>query len=800
MTTPNECYNTTKTDSGLVLGISARPRVGDSNNDMKPSHESVSFGLIPKNAGTQWPTRKRAKIEHPTLSSASPVILEVEIARSDGLAVLSTDPRGIEISDVRRSSRTRARRGKSDDNSEDCEVSSEASEQAKSSRISSKASEQAKSSRIGPTYQVSSIPPCGSEENLENHVGGDVLWDPEMAKKARLSGQDIDKFMTNNSHLPFPVKSLVMQALHEVNYDTAKAQRRFVQVVQAARRKSTVDPYTDLTDEDRSRLEKIFKTNVRKDFPAVAKMTGYSMDTVMVQYYRWKSSNRRDYGKVKASRKDFPSNDYCEICEDGGTLIVCDLCHKAYHLECLDPPLTEVPEGSWFCRNCIVRSPARVNRSASRVKSTGSVSSNFSKSNETQNDAMKRNVDRESPRLLDRRNGNKSMSKSSQSPNDTVKRNLNIVSSGRKSGHSPILKTSESRNDKAKQNWNTDPRQKSDDSRQSVRENDHKHLGEENYVVKIDADPALPMLVQIGYDNTLNTTVFLGYKRSNDGEMGYAEKNKLFRAEGDWIRAINGTSVHGLPWNEVEPIVRAAKEKPSIVFDMVHHDPAGGAGNGQSSTTLQGTREQVNAIHAKIPQITCFPGGVDEGSVVTFGNQSHRNAAVPLTSRAQAVRQNPPTAASRNPTSTSRLTTLKGTSHDATAFPPRILGKASLVDTSNGSLQPQEAIGLKNRTLQETPATHPMENKALPTSTIDYACVSGTAVAPLNVVEATKYVHRGTNASFQPTNGSGVQAMFPNAAGIGIGSRGPEGNGDKSLLHAVGAIRNTIQGMLFCTI
>ncbi|KAG8854820.1 hypothetical protein FRB96_007349 [Tulasnella sp. 330] len=31
----------------------------------------------------------------------------------------------------------------------------------------------------------------------------------------------------------------------------------------------------------------------------------------------------------------------------------CEKCDYPYHLKCLDPPLTEVPEGEWFCKRCM---------------------------------------------------------------------------------------------------------------------------------------------------------------------------------------------------------------------------------------------------------------------------------------------------------------------------------------------------------------------------------------------------------------------------------------------------------------
>ena len=44
--------------------------------------------------------------------------------------------------------------------------------------------------------------------------------------------------------------------------------------------------------------------------------------------------------------------DYCEVCQQGGEIILCDTCPKAYHLVCLDPELEQAPEGDWSCPEC----------------------------------------------------------------------------------------------------------------------------------------------------------------------------------------------------------------------------------------------------------------------------------------------------------------------------------------------------------------------------------------------------------------------------------------------------------------
>ncbi|KAG9264757.1 autoimmune regulator [Astyanax mexicanus] len=46
------------------------------------------------------------------------------------------------------------------------------------------------------------------------------------------------------------------------------------------------------------------------------------------------------------------NDDECAVCKDGGELICCDGCPRAFHLTCLVPPLTSIPSGTWRCKLC----------------------------------------------------------------------------------------------------------------------------------------------------------------------------------------------------------------------------------------------------------------------------------------------------------------------------------------------------------------------------------------------------------------------------------------------------------------
>jgi len=46
---------------------------------------------------------------------------------------------------------------------------------------------------------------------------------------------------------------------------------------------------------------------------------------------------------------------YCRVCKDGGDVILCDFCPLVYHMNCLHPPMKNLPDGDWKCPICVVR-------------------------------------------------------------------------------------------------------------------------------------------------------------------------------------------------------------------------------------------------------------------------------------------------------------------------------------------------------------------------------------------------------------------------------------------------------------
>ncbi|XP_042325436.1 PHD finger protein 21B isoform X3 [Sceloporus undulatus] len=51
-------------------------------------------------------------------------------------------------------------------------------------------------------------------------------------------------------------------------------------------------------------------------------------------------------------KNDVSHEDYCSACKHGANLQPCGTCPRAYHLNCLDPPVKTVPKGVWVCPKC----------------------------------------------------------------------------------------------------------------------------------------------------------------------------------------------------------------------------------------------------------------------------------------------------------------------------------------------------------------------------------------------------------------------------------------------------------------
>lgn len=66
-------------------------------------------------------------------------------------------------------------------------------------------------------------------------------------------------------------------------------------------------------------------------------------------------------------------DDHCRNCHRLGNLLCCETCPAVYHLECVDPPLVDVPSEDWQCHICKSHSTSGVNDCISSKEKQGSL-------------------------------------------------------------------------------------------------------------------------------------------------------------------------------------------------------------------------------------------------------------------------------------------------------------------------------------------------------------------------------------------------------------------------------------------
>ena len=180
------------------------------------------------------------------------------------------------------------------------------------------------------------------------------LWDPLKAAAAEARGEDIDGFLKQGA-LDHTSRMTLMEALHRSDYSVEKAVDEYIRLMRE--RRSCLPSRRDLET-----MGEMLENGKNKDFYAIADWIGCSVGAILVCYYEWKGRNI-DGSYERCKKRWNNESDWCHVCQDGGQMIVCEHCHKAFHLHCLDPPLKRVPRGDWYCPGCMM-SPAKLNRAA----------------------------------------------------------------------------------------------------------------------------------------------------------------------------------------------------------------------------------------------------------------------------------------------------------------------------------------------------------------------------------------------------------------------------------------------------
>ena len=67
------------------------------------------------------------------------------------------------------------------------------------------------------------------------------------------------------------------------------------------------------------------------------------------------NNGERDIISYKCEMHSYEGLDTCGVCKlanKQNEMLECDKCNQGYHMGCLTPPLSAVPEGDWFCDSC----------------------------------------------------------------------------------------------------------------------------------------------------------------------------------------------------------------------------------------------------------------------------------------------------------------------------------------------------------------------------------------------------------------------------------------------------------------
>ncbi|KAG6436134.1 hypothetical protein SASPL_101018 [Salvia splendens] len=76
----------------------------------------------------------------------------------------------------------------------------------------------------------------------------------------------------------------------------------------------------------------------RKPYMSIYTSNGVSLHQLSLELSRSRKSSTEE------------NDDLCSICEDGGDLLCCENCPRAFHIECVD--LLNIPQGIWYCNYC----------------------------------------------------------------------------------------------------------------------------------------------------------------------------------------------------------------------------------------------------------------------------------------------------------------------------------------------------------------------------------------------------------------------------------------------------------------
>eukprot|EP00985_Skeletonema_marinoi_P000238 scaffold68_cov163-Skeletonema_marinoi.AAC.5 len=177
------------------------------------------------------------------------------------------------------------------------------------------------------------------------------IWSRSLAENAASQGESIDQYM--NSLKPFQ-KAHGMTTLHQSNYKVSEAEQKFENEKETTN--AMIQDHALLEGEPLTQTERVALNEAidehDKQWPKIAKAVGTTPCRCLIHYYsRYKWGDERERYLEKKNQWELSGHsDYCEVCDDGGDLILCDGCPSAFHIHCIK--LSDIPEGKWYCPEC----------------------------------------------------------------------------------------------------------------------------------------------------------------------------------------------------------------------------------------------------------------------------------------------------------------------------------------------------------------------------------------------------------------------------------------------------------------
>lgn len=157
-----------------------------------------------------------------------------------------------------------------------------------------------------------------------------------------------------DAKVPFNKKEKALEEFHKKRYSLDHGSQMIKSICPTDCSSWTQD------EKELFRLE-IFRK--RKDFKALCDVMKKDMGDIL-SYYLGTYKKSDDYRllktvlieeKIEKARSSLHHIDECAICEDGGSLLICDGCESEWHMTCTRPALKAIPEGHWECDLCVDR-------------------------------------------------------------------------------------------------------------------------------------------------------------------------------------------------------------------------------------------------------------------------------------------------------------------------------------------------------------------------------------------------------------------------------------------------------------